>query len=98
MLFFSSTKHLEIRGLDAVKAANRENLHIEVYHAATYLKNSKYYTNGGRCLSIVFKSDMPFLDLLKISQIIVNTTIDIDSFFYRPDIGQKTIKKFLARS
>lgn len=80
-----------------MKAANRENLQIDVYHAATYLKNSKYYTNGGRCLSVVFKSDMPFLDLLKISQIIVNSTIDIDSFFYRPDIGQKTIKKFLAR-
>lgn len=91
----TSTKHLEIRGLDLLKAANRDKLSIEVYHAATYLKNSKYYTNGGRCLSVVFKSDMPFLELLKISEIIVNSTIDIDSFFYRPDIGQKTVRKYL---
>jgi phosphoribosylamine--glycine ligase len=91
----TSTKNLEIRGLDLVKAANRDNLSVEIYHAATYLKNSKYYTNGGRCLSIVFRSDMPFLELLKISEIIVSNTIDIDSFFYRPDIGQKTIRKFL---
>lgn len=91
----TSTKHQEIRGLDTVKATNRTNLNIEIYHAATYLKNSKFYTNGGRCLSIVFKSSMPFLELLKISEIVVNNAIDIDSFFYRPDIGQKTIKKYL---
>lgn len=92
----TSTKHQEIRGLSAIEAAGRE-LNIKVYHAATYLKNAKYYTNGGRCLSVVFKSQMPFIELLKISEIMVNNKIDIDSCFYRPDIGQKTIKKYLKK-
>ena len=79
------TKNIEIK--------NIKNLNLKdnklIYHAGTYKKNNKIYSNGGRILNIISlsgqlkkarKDIIKLIDKLKLKKI-----------FYRKDIGWRVI-------
>ena len=90
----TSTKHQRIRGLDRALAhapPSGRPFQLAVYHAATYVHEGHIYTNGGRVLSLVGRGgdDLPAL-AAHVQEAIKH--IEIDHFFYRTDIGERTFR------
>jgi phosphoribosylamine--glycine ligase len=96
----TSTKHQIIRHLNrAVRHAPptaSSPFELHAYHAATYVKDDQLYTNGGRVLSIVGRGgqDLPAL-AAHVQQAV--THVQIDKFFYRTDIGERTFRVLSGR-
>lgn len=96
----TSTKHQLIIGLDQVlqhpSPPDHSSLRLEVYHAATYLKDGQLYTNGGRVLSIVGRGGH---DLAAVAAYVQQAIrhLQIDRFFYRTDIGERTFRVLSGR-
>ena len=80
-------KNIEIKKINNIKLKKNEF----IFHAGTYLKNNKIYSNSGRVLNIVTLSN-------KLSKARNTATQIVDKLawedsFYRKDIGWKAIKK-----
>ena len=80
-------KDSEIKNIEKIKIDENN----QIFHAGTYEKNKKIFSNGGRVLNIVsLKKDLmesrnECLENLKI--------INWDKGFFRKDIGWRVIKK-----
>jgi phosphoribosylamine--glycine ligase len=81
-----------------IKDSEIKNLHNilldknnQIFHAGTYKKNDKIYSNGGRVLNITASSKI-LVDARKKSLDIISKINWIDGFF-RKDIGWKAINK-----
>ena len=76
-------KNKPLKNLDKIKKSNN----IEVFHAGTKLVKNKFYSNGGRVLSITARSNT----LENARRIAYKTikTINWKNGFYRKDIGIK---------
>jgi len=79
-------KDIEIKNLENI-SNDKEN---HVFHAGTYEKNGKIYSNGGRVLNVTSMSDNLINARDKLLQNIKK--IDWPDSFYRKDIGWKFIK------
>ena len=77
-----------------LKLKNLENIFNDkenyIFHAGTYEKNGKIYTNGGRVLNVTSMSDNLINARNKLLKNIKK--IDWSDSFYRKDIGWKFIK------
>ena len=62
----------------------------QVFHAGTYSKNNKIYSNGGRVLNITSSSSKNLVEARKKTLANINKIDWIDGFF-RKDIGWKVI-------
>ena len=78
-------KNSEIKNLSNI-LLNRDN---QIFHAGTYEKNNKIYSNGGRVLNIVSVSDK-LSEARKVSLANIKRINWSDGFF-RKDIGWKAI-------
>ena len=81
-----------------IKDSEIKNLHNilldknnQIFHAGTYKKNDKIYSNGGRVLNITASSKI-LVDARKKSLDIISKINWVDGFF-RKDIGWKAINK-----
>lgn len=79
-------KNVEIKNLENI-FNDKENY---IFHAGTYEKNGKIYTNGGRVLNVTSMSDNLINARNKLLKNIKK--IDWSDSFYRKDIGWKFIK------
>ena len=79
-------KNTEIKNLENI-SNDKEN---HVFHAGTYEKNGKIYSNGGRVLNVTSMSDNLINARDKLLQNVKK--IDWPDSFYRKDIGWKFIK------
>ena len=79
-------KNVEIKNLENI-FNDKENY---IFHAGTYEKNGKIYTNGGRVLNVTSMSDNLINARNKLLKNIKK--IDWPDSFYRKDIGWKFIK------
>ena len=79
-------KNIEIKNLENI-SNDKEN---HVFHAGTFEKNGKIYSNGGRVLNVTSMSDNLISARDKLLQNIKK--IDWPDSFYRKDIGWKFIK------
>ena len=77
---------LIIKNLNELSLKNNEF----IFHAGTQEKNSKIYSNGGRVLNFVIKSDEFHKCRKKAIELIEK--IDWKNGFFRKDIGYKVIK------
>jgi phosphoribosylamine--glycine ligase len=80
-------KNSEIKNLKKIQSGKN----LQVFHASTYEKNNKIYSNGGRVLNITSLSK----NLIKARNL---SLINLDKInwkdgFYRKDIGWKAINK-----
>ena len=82
-------KDLEIKNISAVEMDLNNNEFI--FHAGTYKKKEKIYSNGGRVLNIVALSEK--LSTARNNNIKIINKINWKNGFYRKDIGWKAIKK-----
>ena len=80
-------KNREIKNLSLIKQDKKN----QIFHAGTYIKNNKIFSNGGRVLNVtslgknlIDARDKSLLNLKKISW---------KDGFFRKDIGWKVIKK-----
>ena len=64
---------------------------IHIFHAGTYKKNSKYFSNGGRVLNFV-SSSLNFSKSRKQILKIINN-LNWQNGYFRKDIGYKVIDK-----
>ena len=78
-------KNIEIKNINNLNLKKNEFL----FHAGTYLKNNKIYSNGGRVLNIISISKKLFSARKNIFKII--NRIKWKSGFYRKDIGWRVI-------
>lgn len=82
----SYQKNIEIHGLDTVKRLN-----VLTFHSGTVFRDGKYYTSGGRVLTVVaFDTDFKkavFKATAAASQ------VKFANAFYRNDIGHRTLQK-----
>ncbi len=79
-------KNSEIKNLSNI-LVNEDN---QVFHAGTYSKNNKIYSNGGRVLNITSSSSKNLVEARKKTLANINKIDWIDGFF-RKDIGWKVI-------
>ena len=79
--------NIEIKNLNELSLKNNEF----IFHAGTQEKNSKIYSNGGRVLNFVIKSDEFYKCRKKAIELIEK--IDWKNGFFRKDIGYKVIKQ-----
>ena len=79
--------NVEIKNLNKIN--KRKNEHI--FHAGTFKKNSKYFSNGGRVLNFVSSS----LNFSKSRKQILKTINNLNwqNGYFRKDIGYKVIDK-----
>ena len=61
----------------------------QIFHAGTYLKNNKTYSNGGRVLNITSSSES--LIEARNKSLVNISKINWSDGFFRKDIGWKTI-------
>ena len=80
-------KNSEIKNLSNI-SVDRDN---QIFHAGTYEKDKKIYSNGGRVLNITSSSES-LAEARNISLKNINIINWIDGF-YRKDIGWRTINK-----
>ena len=78
-------KNIEIQNLEKVKLKNNEF----IFHAGTIKKNNKIFSNGGRVLNFVVRSEDFKFSRNNVIQLI--DEINWDNGFYRKDIGFKVI-------
>ena len=76
----------EIRNIDKMIA--RED--IVIFHSGTIKKNKKYFSNGGRVLSLTAKDKNPIIAKKKVYEAVKK--INWKNGFYRDDIGIKNYK------
>ena len=82
-------KGLPIEGLDA--RGQLPGSGVEVYHAGTRFEGGKYYTNGGRVLTVVgLADDLPTARERAYSRV---KKISFEKAHYRNDIGDKSLKR-----
>ena len=80
-------KNIEIKNLEKIELKNNEF----IFHAGTIKKNNKIFSNGGRVLNLVVRSeDFKFS---RNSAIELINKISWDDGFYRKDIGFKVINQ-----
>ena len=79
-------KNIEINGLDQVKSSG-----LLVFHGGTVEKDGKFYTNGGRILTVVAVEDN--LERAASKAISGAGMIQIANSFFRNDIAFKTIRR-----
>ena len=84
---FKYIKNTEIKNLSDI-IIDKNN---QIFHASTYEKNNKIYSNGGRVLNITSLSKN-LVDARTNSLKILDKINWVDGF-YRKDIGWKAIKK-----
>ncbi len=82
-------KNSEIKGLLNIF----NNTNNQIFHAGTYVRNNKIFSNGGRVLNITSLSKTLIGARKKVLQII--NKINWTDGFFRKDIGWKAIKKQL---
>ena len=82
-------KNSEIKGLLNIF----NNTNNQIFHAGTYIRNNKIFSNGGRVLNITSLSKTLIGARKKVLQII--NKINWTDGFFRKDIGWKAIKKQL---
>ena len=80
-------KHSEIKNLSTI-SINKNN---QIFHAGTYEKNNKIYSNGGRVLNITSLSKNLFDARNKSLKILMK--INWRNGFYRKDIGWRALRK-----
>ena len=80
-------KNSEIKNLVNIKSDNSN----QIYHAGTYEKNKKIFSQGGRVLNITSLSKN--LSEARNNSLNKLKEIDWSDGFYRKDIGWKIIKK-----
>ena len=77
-----------------MKFKNLKNISLNndefIFHAGTQEKNSKIYSNGGRVLNFVIKSNEFIKSRDRALQLI--NEVDWDNGFFRKDIGFKVIE------
>ena len=78
-------KNIEIKNLEKIKLKNNEF----IFHAGTIKKNNKIFSNGGRVLNFVVRSEDFKFSRNNVIQLI--DEINWDNGFYRKDIGFKVI-------
>ena len=78
-------KNIEIKNLEKIKLKNNEF----IFHAGTIKKNNKIFSNGGRVLNLVVRSEDFKFSRNNVIQLI--DEINWDNGFYRKDIGFKVI-------
>ena len=83
---FQYIKNSEIKNLNKIKS-NKDN---QIFHAGTYKKNKKIYSNGGRVLNFTSQAKNLF-EARKRALINLNKLNWQDGFF-RKDIGWRAIK------
>lgn len=76
-------KNLEIKNLNLLK----KKKDVEIFHSGTRIENNKFYSNGGRVLSITAKNGNSNLARKKVYDIL--DKINWKDGFYRKDIGSK---------
>ncbi len=81
------SNNLEIRGLKELKLQDNE----QIFHAGTKINNSKIYSNGGRVLNFVVKSDS--LKIGRDQAISLINKLNWQNGYFRKDIGYKIISK-----
>ena len=84
---FKYIKNTEIKNLSDI-LIDKNN---QIFHAGTYEKNNKIYSNGGRVLNITSLSKN--LVDARINSLKILDKINWVDGFYRKDIGWKAIKK-----
>ena len=77
--------NLEIKGLKEIKLQDNEY----IFHAGTKVNNSKIYSNGGRVLNFVIKSDN--LKIGRDQAISLINKLNWHNGYFRNDIGYKII-------
>lgn len=82
-------KNIEIQGLSDVKDED-----VLVFHSGTVFRDGKYYSDGGRVLTVVALANNLEQAASKATQ--VASTIRIDNSFYRKDIAFKAIQKYVS--
>ncbi len=80
-------KEVEIKNIGEIKEKNDEF----IFHAGTLAKGNKTFSNGGRVLNFVAKSDKFKICRDKVISLI--NKLDWSNGFYRKDIGYKVIDK-----
>ena len=83
---FKYIKNSEIKNLNKIKS-NKDN---QIFHASTYRKNKKIYSNGGRVLN--FTSLAKNLYGARKKVLINLNKLDWQDGFFRKDIGWRAIK------
>ena len=79
-------KNKEIKNLNNLKL----NKNLQVFHAGTYEKDNKIYSNGGRVLNIT--SSAKSIDEARKKSLSFLKKLNWKDGFYRKDIGRKAIK------
>jgi len=80
-------KNSEIKNLKKIPM----NEHNQIFHAGTYKKNNKIYSNGGRVLNITSSSKS--LDQARTKSLDYINKINWSDGFFRKDIGWKVINR-----
>ena len=80
-------KNVEIKNLDKVQRDD----HNQLFHAGTYEKNNKIYSNGGRVLNITVLAEN--LNKARVKCVENLKKIDWSFGFFRKDIGWRSIKR-----
>jgi phosphoribosylamine--glycine ligase len=83
---FSHVQDKEIKNLSNLKLSKD----IQIFHAATYEKNNKIYSNGGRVLNVT--SSAKNIDEARKKSLACLKKINWTDGFYREDIGWKAIQ------
>lgn len=83
----SVVKGLPIEGLDTLQGDD----HLVVFHSGTVYRDQKYFTNGGRLLTIVAIADNLQAAAYKATQ--SASKVKIANSFYRKDIAHKAIHR-----
>ena len=79
------TNNLEISGLKEIKVQDNEH----IFHAGTKINNSKIYSNGGRVLNFVIKSNN--LKVGRDQAVNLINKLNWQNGYFRKDIGYKII-------
>ena len=81
--------HVNNSEIEKLPSADQDN-NKQIFHAGTYKKNNKIFSNGGRVLNFVSTSD----DFLKCRDETINLIKKLDwkNGYFRRDIGYKVIK------
>ena len=83
----SYNNNIEIKNLEKINLSHKDF----IYHAGTFIKENKIFSNGGRVLNFVTLSESFDLCRKKILSFI--NTLDWQEGYYRKDIGYKVIDK-----
>ena len=80
-------KNIEINNLKRIQLTKNS----KIFHAGTYLRNNKVFSNGGRVLNVVSKGKN--FNKIRKSILLILDNINWKHGFFRKDIGWRVIKK-----